>query len=131
MSLALNESGSWVYTWYTGAYTFAMSPTTIKVDSRLRDQVNKVAQANGLTAGSLIEKLLAEHLERELLAETKRRIKQTSPEDMADYLSEFSDMDDSLGDGLEEYAGEWDEEWNALLERDPELAKRFVKNEDR
>jgi len=131
MSLALNESGSWVYTWYTDAYTFAMSPTTIKVDSRLRDQVNKVAQANGLTAGSLIEKLLAEHLERELLAETKRRIKQTSPEDMADYLSELSNMDDSLGDGLEEYAGEWDEEWNALLERDPELAKRFGKNEDR
>lgn len=108
-----------------------MSPTTIKVDSRLRDQVNEVSQANGLTAGSLIEKLLAEHLERELLAETKRRIKQTSPEDMADYLSEFSDMDDSLGDGLEEYASEWDEEWNALLERDPELAKRFGKNEDR
>jgi hypothetical protein len=130
MSLALNESGSWVYTRYTGAYTLAMSPTTIKVDSRLRDQVNEVAKANGLTAGSLIEKLLAEHLERELLAETKRRIKQTSPEDMADYLSEFSDMDDSLGDGLEEYAGEWDEEWNALLERDPELAKRFGKNED-
>lgn len=50
---------------------------------------------------------------------------------MADYLSEFSDMDGSLGDGIEEYASEWDEDWNALLERDPELAKRFGKNEDR
>jgi hypothetical protein len=108
-----------------------MSPTSIKVDSRVRDQVNEVAKANGITAGSLIEKLLAEHLERELLAETKRRIAQTSPEDMAEYIAEFSAMDDSLNDGLEEYAGEWDEEWNALLERDPELAKRYEKNEDR
>jgi antitoxin component of RelBE/YafQ-DinJ toxin-antitoxin module len=108
-----------------------MSPTTIKVDSRLRDQINAVAKANGMTAGSLIEMLLAEHLEREILAETKRRIQQTSPADMADYLAEFREMDGSLNDGLEEYAGEWDEEWNALLKRDPELAKRFGQNERR
>jgi antitoxin component of RelBE/YafQ-DinJ toxin-antitoxin module len=108
-----------------------MSPTTIKVDSRLRDQINAVAQASGMTAGSLIEMLLAEYLEREILAETKRRIEQTSPENMAEYLAEFRQMDASLNDGLEEYAGEWDEEWNALLKRDPELARRFGLNEGR
>lgn len=108
-----------------------MSPTTIKVDSSLRDQIMDVARAQGKTAASLIESLLQEHLEREILAEAKRRIQQTSPEDMAEYLAEFEELDTSLNDGLGEYAGEWDEEWDALLERDPELAKRFGKNEDR
>ena len=131
MSLALNESGSWVYIWYTGAYTLAMSPTTIKVDSTLRDQLMEVARAEGKTAGSLIESLLQEHLEREILAEAKRRIKETPPEVMKEYHAEVSEWDSVIADGLEEYAGEWDEEWNALLERDPELAKRFGKNEDR
>jgi hypothetical protein len=108
-----------------------MSPTTIKVDSTLRDQLMEVARAEGKTAGSLIESLLQEHLEREILAEAKRRIKETPPEVMKEYHAEVSEWDSVIADGLEEYAGEWDEEWNALLERDPELAKRFGKNEDR
>jgi DNA-binding IclR family transcriptional regulator len=102
-----------------------MSPTTIKVDSRLRDQINAVAKASGMTAGSLIEKLLAEHLEREILAETKRRIEQTSPEDMADYLAEFREMDASLNDGLEEYAGEYDQEWAEILAKDPDQVTHY------
>lgn len=96
-----------------------MSPTTIKVDSRLRDQINELAQARGLTAGSLIEYLLQEHLEREILAEAKRRIQQTSPQDMVEYMAEFEEMDGSLNDGLEEYAGEYDQEWAEILAKDP------------
>ncbi len=91
----------------------------------------EVARAEGKTAGSLIESLLQEHLERKILAEAKRRIKETPPEVMKEYHAEVFEWDSVIADGLEEYAGEWDEEWNALLERDPELAKRFGKNEDR
>lgn len=105
-----------------------MSPTTIKVDSRLRDQINELAQARGLTAGSLIEYLLNEHLEREILAEAKRRIQQTSPEEMAEYRKEFALWDSATAaDGLDDYAGEWDEEWQRVLESDPELARRYGK----
>lgn len=96
-----------------------MSPATIKVDSQLRDRINELAQARGLTAGSLIEYLIQEHLEREILAEAKRRIRQTSPQDMAEYMAEFEEMDGSLNDGLEEYAGEYDQEWAEILAKDP------------
>ena len=96
-----------------------MSPPTIKVDSRLRDQINELAQARGLTAGSLIEYLLQEHQEREILAEAKRRIQQTSREEMAEYMAEFKEMDRSLNDGLEGYAGEYDQEWAEILAKDP------------
>ena len=102
-----------------------MSPTTIKVDSTLRDQLMEVARAEGKTAGSLIESLLQEHLEREILAEAKRRIQQANPEDIAEYLSEFEEMDASLNDGLDEYAGEYDQIWAEILKKDPDQAPYY------
>lgn len=108
-----------------------MSPTTVKVDSAVRDQLMQLAAANGLTAGSMIEKLMEERLERELLAEAKRRIFATSREDMMDYLREHESLDGSLTDGLEKYAGEYDQAWSEILARDPAQVSHFKANGSR
>ena len=39
-----------------------MAMTTIKIDSAVRDRLNELAARNGCSAGSMVEKLLDEHL---------------------------------------------------------------------
>jgi len=89
-----------------------MIPVTVEVDSAVRDQLIQMAAASGLTVGGLITNLIEEHLEREILAEAKRRILATPPEAMVSYMREFQSLDPSLTDGLENYAGEYDQVWS-------------------
>ncbi len=95
-----------------------MTMTTIRVDQSLRDQINEIAAERGTTAGSVIEALLEEHLERALMAEVKRKMSSMTVAERAEYNAEVADWDCVVGDGLDEYAGEWDEEWRKVLAQD-------------
>ena len=78
-----------------------MAATTIKVSSELRDRLNEVAAERGLTAGSLVEKLLDEWLWQQQVELAIRQMRSMTPEEKAEYMAEFEAMDASLSDGLE------------------------------
>ena len=78
-----------------------MTATTIKVSTELRDRLNAVAEAQGLTAGSMVEKLLEDWLWRQQVDLAIRQMRSMTPEEKAEYMAEFEAMDDSLNDGLE------------------------------
>ena len=78
-----------------------MTATTIKVSTELRDRINAVASEQGLTAGSLIEKVLEEYLWRQQVELAIRQMQSMTPEEKAEYMAEFESMDASLADGLE------------------------------
>lgn len=80
-----------------------MSATTIKVTSELRDQLNEAARAQGLTAGSLVEKLLKDYLWRQEVELAKRQMREAPKEVWDDYMAEFRTMDASLADGLDDW----------------------------
>ena len=98
-----------------------MSMTTIRVQESVRDKINEIAAAQGTSAGSVIEALLQEHIERTIMDEVRRKMRSMTAVEKAEYENEVALWDRTSGDGLEEYAGEWDEEWEAELERSPEL----------
>lgn len=77
-----------------------MSATTIKVSTELRDRINAVAAERGLTAGSLIERVLEEWLWQQQVETAIRQMRSMTPAEKAEYLAEFREMDDSLSDGL-------------------------------
>ena len=78
-----------------------MTATTIKVSTELRDRINAVAAEQGLTAGSLIEKVLEEYLWRQQVELAIRQMQSMTPEEKAEYMAELEAMDASLSDGLE------------------------------
>lgn len=78
-----------------------MAATTIKVSTELRDRLNAVAEEQGLTAGSMVEKLLEDWLWRQQVDLAIRQMRSMTPEEKAEYMAEFEAMDDSLNDGLE------------------------------
>lgn len=78
-----------------------MSATTIKVSTELRDRINAVAAERGLTAGSLIERVLEEWLWQQQVETAIRQMRSMTPAEKAEYLAEFREMDDSLSDGLD------------------------------
>lgn len=49
------------------------------------------------------------------------------PQSVRDQVNEIALWDCTSGDGLEEYAGEWDGEWEAELERSSELRDKYGK----
>ncbi len=77
-----------------------MTATTIKVSAETRDRVNELAASQGLTAGSMIEKVLAGYLWREEVALAKQQMLDAPAEVWADYLEETRSMEGSLADGL-------------------------------
>ena len=77
-----------------------MTATTIKVSAETRDRVNELAASQGLTAGSMIEKVLADYLWRQEVALAKQQMLDAPAEVWADYLEETRSMDSSLADGL-------------------------------
>ena len=79
-----------------------MAATTIKVSTELRDRINTVAAEQGLTAGSLIEKVLEEYLWRQQVELAKRPMRSATAEEWADYLAEAEAWDITVGDGLED-----------------------------
>ena len=77
-----------------------MAATTIKVSAETRDRVNELAASQGLTAGSMIEKVLADYLWRKEVALAKQQMLDAPAEVWAYYLEETRSMDGSLADGL-------------------------------
>ena len=92
--------------------------TTIRVDQTLRDQINEIASERGTTAASVIEALLKEHLERALMVDVKRKMGSMTHGERAAYNAEVAQWDATASDGLKEYEGEWDEEWQKVLAQD-------------
>ena len=79
-----------------------MTVTTIKVSSATRDKINTLAAEQGLTAGSLVEKVLEDYLWRQQVEEAKRQMRAAPKEVWDEYMAEFHTMDASLSDGLDE-----------------------------
>lgn len=77
-----------------------MSVTTIKVTSELRDRLNAVAAEQGLTAGSMVEKLLDEWLWRQQVERAITQMRSMTPDEKAEYMAEFHAWDGTLSDGL-------------------------------
>ena len=88
----------------------SVATTTVKVTPEVRDRLNAVAAAEGRTAGSMIEKLLEEHLWRAKVELAGRQMRAASPEVWAEYMAEVATMDASLSDGLE--PEDWSDEWS-------------------
>lgn len=78
-----------------------MAATTIKVSSELRDRLNAVAAEQGLTAGSMVERLLEDYLWRQQVELAIRQMNGMTPQEKAEYRAEFEAMDASLADGFE------------------------------
>lgn len=88
----------------------SVATTTVKVTPEVRDRLNALAAAEGRTAGSMIEKLLEEHLWRAKVELAGRQMRAAAPEVWAEYLAEVATMDASLSDGLE--PEDWSDEWS-------------------
>jgi len=89
-----------VYQRYTVPMT-TPTHTTIKVTTKVRDDLNEVAAAEGRTAGSMVEKLLADYLWRLEVEAAKKAMREAPQEVWDEYMREFREMDDSLADGLD------------------------------
>ena len=79
-----------------------MTATTIKVSTELRDRINVVAAEQGLTAGSLVEKLFEDWLWRQKVELAKQQMRSATKEEWADYMAEAEAWDVVAGDGLED-----------------------------
>ena len=80
-----------------------MSPpthTTIKVTAQVRDEVNQLAASEGRTAGSMIEKLLADYLWRLEVEAAKKAMREAPQEVWDEYMQEIRVWDSTLMDGL-------------------------------
>ena len=78
-----------------------MTATTIKVDSSVRDLLNEAAASQGLTAGSMVEKLVREFYWRQEVELAKQQMRNSPQEVWDEYWAEFHSMDASMADGLE------------------------------
>ncbi|MCH5642560.1 MULTISPECIES: toxin-antitoxin system protein [unclassified Gordonia (in: high G+C Gram-positive bacteria)] len=72
-----------------------MGTTTIKVSVELRDRINRDAEAHGVTAAGLIEKLLDGYERRQRMEAFGNALRAAD----ADYWDEFRDWDTTLSPG--------------------------------
>lgn len=79
-----------------------MAATTIKVSTETRDRINELAAEQGITAGSLVEKVLQNYLWRQQVETAKRQMRSASKEVRDQYLAESRLWDVTSGDGLED-----------------------------
>lgn len=96
-----------VYPTYTRSMS-APTHTTIKVTTKVRDELNHLAATEGRTAGSMIEKLLADYLWRLEVEAAKKAMREAPQEVWDEYMREFKVWDATLMDGLEDEP--WDED---------------------
>jgi hypothetical protein len=98
---------------YTYLYTKRMSETTIRVDSRVRDQLRALADEDHTTLGSLLERLAErEQYQREMRRanEVMRALERERPDAWHDYLDELSAVSEgTAADGLPDADAEWPE----------------------
>lgn len=76
--------------------------TTVKVSPGVRDRLNEIAAAQGLSAGSIIEKLLEAYLWSQQVELAKKQMREAPLEVWEGYLTEFASLDGSIADGLED-----------------------------
>jgi hypothetical protein len=97
----------------TSPYTFCMSETTIRVDSRVRDQLRALAEEDHTTLGSLLGCLAErEQYQREMRRanETMERMAREDPDAWRDYRDELNAFEEGTGtDGLGDATTEWPE----------------------
>lgn len=84
---------------YTSLYSPAVSSTTIKVPSDLRDRINAAAAERGTTASGLIETLLENHLRQQRMAAFGRAIRGADE----GYWEEFREWDTAGTADLDEH----------------------------
>ena len=87
-----------------------MAPTTIKLDSSVRDQINEIARAKGMTAQSVVEMLLSEFRRAQRMEAGRLAMRNTSAEDWRTYREETALWASTDNDGLEH------ENWDELLD---------------
>jgi hypothetical protein len=78
-----------------------MPPTTIKVDSAVRDRFARVARAQGVTMATLLQNLSFEIVEQQEWAEIEsayERLRRDDPAGWAEYLAELSQWDEVSAD---------------------------------
>lgn len=73
--------------------------TTIKLDARLRDQLNAEARRRGTTAGSVVEQLWESWLREKRFAAIRDAMARTSATDLVSYADEVEAFDVTLDDG--------------------------------
>ncbi len=78
-----------------------MTATTIKVSTEVRDRLNALAAEEGLTAGSLVEKLMEEYLWKIKVETAVAQMRAMTDAERADYMAEVAEWDETLQDGLE------------------------------
>lgn len=82
--------------------TPASTPTTtITVSATTRDAVSALAAERGMTAGSVVEALVAEHLWRRQVEQAQRAMRGSATGRDSAHASETRSMEASLVDGLE------------------------------
>lgn len=79
----------------------SVATTTIKVTAEVRDRLNALAAEEGLTAGSLVEKLMEEYLWKAKVQTAVAQMRAMTEAERADYMAEVAEWDDTLHDGLE------------------------------
>jgi predicted transcriptional regulator len=79
-----------------------VTATTIKVSTQTRDRINELAAQQGITAGSLVEKVLQDYLWRQQVETAKQQMRSASREVRDEYLAESASWDVTSGDGLED-----------------------------
>ena len=84
------------------AYTHAVTMTTIKLDSTLRDRLNTEARRRGQTAGSFVQDLFAIWLREQRFAEIRRTMAGASDADIESYRVETAALDALAGEGLDD-----------------------------
>ena len=84
-----------------------MSPTTIKLDSSVRDQINEIGRAKSMTAQSVVEMLLRDYLRSQRMQAVRIAMRNTSAEDWRTYREETALWASTDNDGLQDYP--WDD----------------------
>jgi predicted transcriptional regulator len=79
-----------------------MTATTIKVSTELRDRINAVAAERGVSAGSMLEKILDDWLWQQQVELAIGQMRRMTPAEKTEYLAEAAEWDVTLSDGLEE-----------------------------
>jgi len=82
---------------------YIVTYATIKIDSTARDRLNELAARHGCGAGSMVEKLLDEHLWQRQVDLAVRQMSSMSVQDREQYRAEVDLWDSASGDGLEQW----------------------------
>lgn len=70
-----------------------MAATTIKLDSRVRDEINAEARKRGETAGSFLEHLLETWQRGQRFAAMREALATASAEDLESYAAETAEFE--------------------------------------